>query len=199
MISHHSPTSKATRMPLILCSITFSITGFGPLLMTVRALAWVTDRTVAALSHGTPNIAPRPPMPTSTSRSKWKPEPLTIFLSGLLTIRLQSGATQKKKRKKSQGIVYVLNLWLTLVTSNTTYVVIWDSRKIRIKTSKAGTQQANIIHTGKVWCSPKGLISQPRLSGLDTIRPLGTTNFWRGNVREVLQNQRIDLEIIDDK
>lgn len=107
MISHHSPTSKATRMPLILCSITFSITGFGPLLMTVRALAWVTDRTVAALSHGTPNIAPRPPMPTSTSRSKWKPEPLTIFLSGLLTIRLQSGATQKKEKRKKVKVLFL--------------------------------------------------------------------------------------------
>lgn len=58
-----------------------------------------------------------------------------------------------------------------------THVVIWDSRKMRMKTSIAGTQQANIIHTGKGWCSPNGLISQPLLAGLDTIRPLGTTSF----------------------
>lgn len=48
---------------------------------------------------------------------------------------------------------------------------------MRMKTSRAGTQHANIIHTGNVWCSPKGLISQPLLAGLDTIRPLGTTSF----------------------
>ena len=85
-------------MPLILCSITFSIIGFGPLLITVRALAWVTLRTVAALSHGTPNIALRPPMPTKTSKSKWNPEPLAIFLSGLLMIRLwYAGGTKGRK------------------------------------------------------------------------------------------------------
>lgn len=46
-----------------------------------------------------------------------------------------------------------------------------------MKTSKAGTQLANINHTGKGLCSPKGLIIQPLWSGLDTIRPFGTTNF----------------------
>lgn len=57
------------------------------------------------------------------------------------------------------------------------HVVIWDSRKMRMKTSKAGTQHANINHTGKGLCSPKGLISQPLLAGLETIRPLGTISF----------------------
>lgn len=100
MIRQHLPTSNATTMPLTLCSITFSITGFGPLLITVRALAWVTDRTVAALSHGTPNNAASPPMPTKTSKSKWNPEPLTIFLSGLLTIRLLTDAARLVKARE---------------------------------------------------------------------------------------------------
>lgn len=60
-----------------------------------------------------------------------------------------------------------------------TYVVIWDSRKMRMKTSKAGMQDANINHTGKDWCSPKGLMSQPLFSGLDTVNPLGTTSFCK--------------------
>lgn len=76
-------------IPLILCSITFSISGLGPLDITVKALAWVTDRTVAALSQGTPKIEEMPPMVTKMSRSQWNPEPFTIFLSGLLTISLK--------------------------------------------------------------------------------------------------------------
>lgn len=91
------PTSRATTMPLIRCSTTLSILGFVPLLMTVRALAWVTVLTVAALSQGTPNMALSPPMPTKTSRSKWNPEPLAIFRSGLLMIRLL-----KDRRNKSR-------------------------------------------------------------------------------------------------
>ena len=170
----HLPTSRATTMPLILCSITFSITGFGPLVMTVRALACVTDRTVAALSHGTPKIAPIPPMPTKTSKSKWNPEPLTIFLSGLLTIKLLTEATFESSLWWEAGNVtfseHAIEIWIT-------HVVIWDSRKMRMKTSKAGTQLANINHTGKDLCSPKGLMSQPLLAGLDTTRPLGTTSF----------------------
>lgn len=84
------PTKMATRMPLTLCSWTFSISAFGPLDMTVRALAWVTDRTVAALSQGMPKMEAMPPMTTRRSRSKWKPDPFIIFLSGLLTIKLMN-------------------------------------------------------------------------------------------------------------
>ena len=58
-----------------------------------------------------------------------------------------------------------------------THVVICDSRKMRMKTRMAGTQQANMSHTGKALCSPKGLMSQPRWAGLDTVSPLGTTSF----------------------
>lgn len=49
-----------------------------------------------------------------------------------------------------------------------------------MKTRRAGMQDANINHTGKVLCSPKGLMSQPLLAGLETIRPLGTASFWKG-------------------
>lgn len=84
-------------MPVIRCSTTLSILGFAPLLITVRALAWVTVRTVAALSQGTPNMALSPPMPTKISKSKWNPEPLTIFLSGLLMIRLLKDRKEKLK------------------------------------------------------------------------------------------------------
>ena len=98
----HLPTSSATRTPLTLCSRTLWIWGVGPLLMTVRALAWVTERTVAALSQGSPNTALRPPMDTSSSRSQWKPEPFTIFLSGLLTIRLQAGEEEEGEEERGE-------------------------------------------------------------------------------------------------
>lgn len=61
-----------------------------------------------------------------------------------------------------------------------TNVVIWDSRKMRMKTSRAGTQHAPIIQAGKGFFSPRGLMNQPLASGLDTIRPLGTTSFCQG-------------------
>jgi len=70
-----------------------------------------------------------------------------------------------------------------LPSSNITHVVIWDSRKMRMKTNIAGTTEANIIHTGKGLCSPIGLIIQPRILGLDTWRPLGTTSFCNTSKR----------------
>lgn len=116
----HSPTMMATRMPLILCSTTFSISGFGPLDMTVRALAWVTDRTVAALSQGTPKIEEMPPMVTRMSRSQWKPDPFTIFRSGLLTINLRCHGEKACKALPSchtwgntQTVIIVLTAPLT--------------------------------------------------------------------------------------
>lgn len=60
-----------------------------------------------------------------------------------------------------------------------THVVIWDSRKMRMKTSSAGTQQAAIIQTGKGFFSPMGLINQPLSLGLVTSTPLGTTSFYK--------------------
>lgn len=166
----------ATRMPLILCSTTFSISGLGPLDMTVRALAWVTDRTVAALNQGTPKIDEIPPMVTRMSRSQWKPDPFIIFRSGLLTISLrfhrEKGAREERKIS--------LHLWSLLDCSCTgtgTHVVIWDSRKIRMNTSRAGTQQAGIIQIGKSFFSPMGLMNQPLTFGLVTSIPFGTTSF----------------------
>jgi len=56
-------------------------------------------------------------------------------------------------------------------------VVIWDSRKIRMKTNKAGTTQANINQIGNGFFSPNGLMSQPLADVLDTVSPFGTTSF----------------------
>lgn len=64
-----------------------------------------------------------------------------------------------------------------------THVVIWDSRKIRMKTSTAGTQQAPIIQMGKGLFSPMGLINQPLTLGLVTLMPIGTTSFYKGTGR----------------
>lgn len=49
--------------------------------------------------------------------------------------------------------------------------------KIRMKTSSAGKQQANIIQMGKLPSEPRGLMIQPRLVGLVTEKPLGTLSF----------------------
>lgn len=57
------------------------------------------------------------------------------------------------------------------------YAVIWDSMKIRMKTRMAGKMLAAIIQTGNWPSDPRGEISQPRFSGLDTENPLGTFSF----------------------
>lgn len=93
---HHSlfslPTSTATRSPVSLCSFTSWILSFSPgavaLLMTVRAFTWVTERTVAAVSHGRPKRGQMAPRITMSKRSRWNPEPLTSRRSFLLTINL---------------------------------------------------------------------------------------------------------------
>lgn len=88
------PTSTATRSPVSLCSFTSWIMGFSPgavaLLITVRALTWVTERTVAAVSQGRPKRGQMAPRITMRRRSKWKPEPLISRRSFLLTINLRS-------------------------------------------------------------------------------------------------------------
>ena len=58
-------------------------------------------------------------------------------------------------------------------------MVICDSKKIRMKTKRAGKAAANIIQMGKLVSSPIGLINQPRAAGLDTSRPFGTFSFLR--------------------
>lgn len=55
--------------------------------------------------------------------------------------------------------------------------------KIRMKTSSAGKQQANIIQMGNLPSEPRGLMSQPRLLGLVTEKPLGTLSFCTENDR----------------
>lgn len=86
------PTSTATRSPVSLCSFTSWILSFSPgavaLLMTVRAFTWVTERTVAAVSHGRPKSGQIDPRMTMSRRSRWNPEPLTSRRSFLLTIKL---------------------------------------------------------------------------------------------------------------
>lgn len=59
------------------------------------------------------------------------------------------------------------------------YVVICDSKKMRMKTKRAGKNAANIIQMGKVAFIPIGEINQPRSLGLDTSRPLGTFSFLK--------------------
>lgn len=62
-------------------------------------------------------------------------------------------------------------------SSRATHVVICVSMKMRMKTSRAGRQQANIIQMGNSPLEPRGLMIQPRLSGLVTEKPRGTLSF----------------------
>lgn len=182
-----SPMSTATNKPLMRCSLTSKIWDFSPgavvLVMTVRALAWVMVRTVVALSQGMPKRAASPPMATINSRSRWKPEPLTSFLSGLLTMRLVG-------TEGEESVVGGPLLSLSHQAPRSPplpprcppgpHVVICVSRKMRMKTRRAGTTEANIIQMGKVLSFPMGLINQPRADELVTSSPLGTFSFWMG-------------------
>lgn len=69
------------------------------------------------------------------------------------------------------------NLKLTVKTESQTHVVICVSMKMRMKTRRAGTTEAPIIHVGKACLSPNGLMNQPRLSGDVTEKPEGTFSF----------------------
>jgi len=51
--------------------------------------------------------------------------------------------------------------------------------KMRMKTRMAGTIEAPIIQAGKGCLSPKGLMSQPLLSGEVTEKPDGTLSFYK--------------------
>lgn len=58
-------------------------------------------------------------------------------------------------------------------------MVICVSMKMRMNTRTAGSRLATIIHTGKGLFSPRGLMTQPRLSGAVTENPLGTLSFCK--------------------
>lgn len=51
--------------------------------------------------------------------------------------------------------------------------------KMRMKTSRAGKQQANIIQMGNSPFEPSGLMIQPRFAGLVTENPFGTLSFCK--------------------
>lgn len=68
-------------------------------------------------------------------------------------------------------------MWLGGHRKRATHVVICVSMKMRMKTSRAGRQQANIIQMGNSLLEPRGLMIQPRLSGLVTEKPRGTLSF----------------------
>lgn len=79
--------------PVTRCSRTSWIWGLSPgamaVRMTVSALTWVTERTVAAVSQGSPNNPHSPPREPIRSRSRWKPEPLSSLRAFWLTMSLQ--------------------------------------------------------------------------------------------------------------
>lgn len=58
-------------------------------------------------------------------------------------------------------------------------MVICVSMKMRMNTRTAGSRLATIIHTGKGFFSPRGLMTQPRLFGAVTENPLGTLSFYK--------------------
>lgn len=67
------------------------------------------------------------------------------------------------------------------------HVVICVSMKMRMKTSRAGSMLPNIIQMGNGVSMPRGLITQPRFSGLVTEKPLGTLSFYtRSGIRKVM-------------
>lgn len=49
-----------------------------------------------------------------------------------------------------------------------------------MKTSRAGSAEANIIQMGKWLYRPSGWMTQPRAEALDTLRPSGTESFCGG-------------------
>lgn len=68
----------------------------------------------------------------------------------------------------------------SLPTAPSPHVVICVSRKMRMKTSRAGTTEANIIQMGKGAVMPMGWMNQPRAALLVTSSPLGTFSFCAG-------------------
>lgn len=125
VIVWNPPTSIATSNPVTLCSLTSWIRGLSPgataLLITVRALAWVTERTVAAAIHGRPNRALVPPRVTMSNRSRWKPEPLSSIRSFLLTISLEGERSSLilpwfyVYHKSGRKILYMYRSYVTVI------------------------------------------------------------------------------------
>ncbi|MPC25387.1 hypothetical protein E2C01_018496 [Portunus trituberculatus] len=95
--STDNPIRTDTTMALSRCSVNYSpftptIFGDSPgacvELMTVRAEVWETVRTQAGPMKGAPNNPEIKLMLQESTISQWNPDPLTIFFSGLLKIRL---------------------------------------------------------------------------------------------------------------
>lgn len=92
--------------PVTRCSRTSWIWGLSPgamaVRMTVSALTWVTERTVAAVSQGNPNSPQRPPREPIKSRSRWKPEPLSSLRAFWLTMSLRGREREKEPASSGQ-------------------------------------------------------------------------------------------------
>lgn len=75
---------------------------------------------------------------------------------------------------------------MVCLKSEIIYAVIWDSMKMRMKTSIAGRMLAPIIQAGNCPSDPRREITQPRFSGLDTENPLGTFSFCEQRMTAVI-------------
>lgn len=73
--------------------------------------------------------------------------------------------------------------------------------KIRMKTSRAGKQQANIIQMGNSPPVPRGLMIQPRFVGLVTEKPRGTLSFCTkgDDGSEDTDDYDVNLQCISDE
>lgn len=102
-----SPTRLEMSTPVTLCSRTSWIWGLSPgatpVRITVSALTWVTERTVAAVSQGNPNSPQSPPREPTRSRSRWKPEPLSSPRAFWLTMSLQGEGEQAQQARAMPG------------------------------------------------------------------------------------------------
>lgn len=81
-------------------------------LMTVRAEVWDTVLTQAGPMKGAPKSPDTKLMKQERIRSQWKPDPFTMFFSGLLKIRLE----MKKRAKKmirfcGRHVNFLLSVW----------------------------------------------------------------------------------------
>lgn len=107
-----SPTRLAISTPVTRCSRTSWIWGLSPgamaVRMTVSAFTWVTERTVAAVSQGSPKSPQRPPREPMRSRSRWKPEPLSSLRAFWLTMRLQVEGPWQSRDTDADPVPYHL-------------------------------------------------------------------------------------------
>lgn len=96
-----------------------------------------------------------------------------------LPFRFAHNQPNNPQRTLEENPIFIWSIIENFIYS-VTHVVIWDSRKMRMKTSTAGTQQAAIIQMGKSFFIPMGLMNQPLAAGLVTSIPFGTTSFYKG-------------------